>query len=699
MPEEMSKELGPSYNPLYKDAPRELPYDIEEAQVHKAVGKALAVNPSGARPPGPGGEGYIDLAERMFYEGQARDAAKGSWFVEGLRKTENPQALTFLNRGILASWEENPKLFSEYTALHYAGILGDRAAGYRALVDVPREVLESLGLVGREGLFKTQLEGEALKKFLETLIAAKDEFIARTRVLEVYKQQLQMGGDTKSYGYQFFVAPWRVKTEARDYAAIGRAKETLPGKEKFGVLVDQAMRGWVDLAEGKETDLYGRSMGAPRDSQGRLNNPFNGYLFENDLERDRRWIAERKTGGDMQAVQLAWILLRHMDVHVSYALKGGRLVDPEKPTVGRRMEAILSAIGKFDPTNYNYLAPAYKQMCQDRGDLGSGMSQFTDEMEDAATRPADVEVEASDTTNDTAKAAFITVRQIAEFTKDNPRAVAAPATIGCFPNLTTDMMRMLSFGEHSMWELWREHGVRFGDFPWEEAQKTWRSPADHGLHRGLAKTVHHVPYGLQAMYACGKVYDSIMRTDFAKAGEDIIDPSYLHELNKAYDLTFAIMWGKYINLASDEQIERDPSKDTLKKLRQLTAKLNMLAGSAIANTHAKNNNPLKLIDRMGMPMVPDSLLMQSPRKARGHYVNLLIDAATKSGFLSIRDHQEGKKVVNGRSLYDIEVELLTEMVETRRLGYKPSALINKGLFTQTEIDRMDQLGVYAPFKA
>lgn len=768
MPDDMSRELGPTYNPLYRDSPRELPRDPDEAQAWRAIEKAAAIGAGGLGREGATGR-ELTLQERLEQERLAREATRGSWFIEGLRRTENPQALRFLAHGILASWEAYPRHFSEYTALQYIGILNDRVEGYKALVEVPPATLKQLGLVTEEisdeqfvarlasgdrsvltterGLFRTKLQGEELKDFANGVAEVRDEFIARSTILEVYKQQGQMAGDTKQYGFQFFIAPWRVKTEAKHYAAIGTAKESLPNKEDYGVLVDEAMRGWIDIEEGRVIDPYKRMKDdtgdlldkkPPTDEQGRIEPVFNNDLYESKLERARKWIAKYRTGGDEQAVQTAWLLLRHLDIHVSYAMKGGRLVDPKepnKPGQGRRMLEILSAIGKFDLRDY--LAPPYKQLCADRGDLGETITTPEEVSDVSLVAVGDVGVEASESTNDTAKANFIAVRQLAEFTKDNPRAVAAPATIGCFPNLTTDMLRMITFGDKSMWELWRKNGVRFGEFPWDEKDKAdnekkigWKSPADGKYYQGIAKTMHHVPYGLQGMYALGKVYESIMNDEFAKMGEQILDPSYLAGLNKAYELAFAIMWGRAINIkepklddsgqvvkekvtkedgAEEEvvvmvdQSEKDPSKNTLKKLRQLT-KLNMLAGWAIANTYGNVNNPQNLVDRLGLPMVPDTLLMQKPRQDRKAYLNLLIDAATKSGFLSTRDHDDGKKAIkvngiNAKSLYDAEVELLTEMVETRRLGYKPSALIERGWFGPEEIMKLNDLGVYAPFKA
>ena len=112
-------------------------------------------------------------AERLMYESQAREAGRGSWFAEGLRKTENPLTLRYLNRGILATWEKYPRQFSEYTALHYLGILQDRAAGYEALRDMPPEVSIELGLVDRiagdgksveRGLFHTELSLDQIRK-------------------------------------------------------------------------------------------------------------------------------------------------------------------------------------------------------------------------------------------------------------------------------------------------------------------------------------------------------------------------------------------------------------------------------------------------------------------------------------------------------------------------------------------------------
>jgi hypothetical protein len=127
----------------------------------------------------------------------------------------------------------------------------------------------------------------------------------------------------------------------------------------------------------------------------------------------------------------------------------------------------------------------------------------------------------------------------------------------------------------------------------------------------------------------------------------------------------------------------------------------MLIGWAIANTKSHTNKPNGFLERLGMPMIPEKVFTKSddPRYDRGLYVQAIITAATQAGFFSIRDHEEGKKIMNDKSLYEITVELLTGAVTTkRRLGYKPSALVGRLVYKE-EINRMNQLGVYAPFKA
>ncbi len=658
---------------------------FEEAQVARAVREAEAVGPGGIDR-GSRREGSEADEERMrLLYGSER--ARGSAFLEGLRTTENPQTLTLMARDIMAGWEELPRFFNGYAAQSNIGILTDRVNAYRRLATLPPDVRKELQL---DDFLHTKLEGPQLQEFLQTIEGVRDEVVARATVLEVYQQQLQMAGDTKSYAFQFFIAPWRIKTEAKHYRAIFNAGPTLKGSENFGDLVEEALQGKFDIAEGLAVDP---------DTGKKINNPYDDDVFtETQIIENTDYLAKTRTRGDTQAIILADELFRHWDAHVDYATTGGQ--------INARTNEILCAIGKVDSSvearDKMGRVKTSKRRLPDGREIGEPVmvgdvlvEPYKKLIKQREEEFQDLAVEASDTTNDTAKPTALAVRQLAEFTKSHPRAVAAPATLGCFPNLTMSLPRMLALAEidptkqdHELgtiklWDEWRARRLKMKDFPWDQSEFKYNGKT----YRGIAKMVHHVPYGLQAMYSCGKVYESIMRDDFAKAGAEIIDPGYLHGLNKGYELAFIIMLGS-----------SGLDYETIVKLRQLT-KVNMLAGYAVANTsYDVPKTGSKYIDHLKVTMVPRQAVVSDT----GIYLSRINAAATTAGFFSETDRVAEKTVkLNGvdtkETLYEKEKKLLETIVKNRRLGVKPSLLVGDW-FTQEEIDKMNELGVYAPFK-
>lgn len=560
---------------------------------------------------------------------------------ETLRSSEIPGDVRIAVRLYWAILEKNPDLFSPWIVDQELAALVNRHAVTEpsAYFEIPPEAAKRM---------RIKTEGSPIAKELARAI---DEFKAREAVMKLFTQKDKYAGDSGNYMGGLFVTPDRAKVDAYYFGVIGQLEKTSEDKEHFGVLVDNAMRGWIDIAEGRVP-----GMKAPWDSA----------TFKSNMDKAYDYLTANYAQGDRSAVRLAEILIRLLDIHVTYAIAGDT-VDPKDQA---RMADVLRAIGRVD--NNDFILDQQKELAERRGEVGKR-----------------IEAEISETTNDTAKAAFIGLRQLSEFASpDNPRAVAPPALIGCIPNLTSDALHLLAVKEDrkdgkyiSLWELWRNRRVKFGDLPWDQNKWEWNGEG----YVGIPKAAEHVPYGLQKFYA-ERILKFVMRTDFAKAGgvsEGILDPEYLHGLNKPFELVFAIFLGN-----------TGLKRETIRKLIQLT-KVNAVASLVVANTYGKASIKSKdVIDLMKSPQVHNKAIQSKV----DNYLSYICEAVDRSGFFSIRDHVEGIKLANGRDLYNLERDLLKSIVKERMIGMKPSALVGSW-FDQSEIDKMNEVGVYAPFKA
>lgn len=665
---------------------------------------------------------------------------RGSWLTEALRTTENPQLVTRMTRTLLASFENplNMRYFTRWRAESPLSILADRSAGYGLLLNMDPDELVGLDLVDRysfeydekhklvrmktaQGRFGTKFcyvengrlvrdEG-GLTSLAEALESSRQEVVARTTLLEAYQQQLQYSGDIETYASDLFKSPYRITPEARHYGIIGNLGRTSERERTtLGQRVDKAMRMWVDYAEGKRVR---RTLATGKDEN---INPFGGELIESRLEFIREEIKAQLEGDDA-AVQLAYILLRHFDVDVSYAIKGSVIKDHSL------IAQILESVGEVSPA---MKVPTVQEM--ERGGLSRNeaegqierIKQFNRQrfflrdaiIDDSSADP--IKIEASQATADSAKAAFLSLRQLAETAgPDYPFASAAPATIGCFPNLIANAMQVMvlsevdEFGNEvddgekiSLWTLWRDRGVPLGELPWD--RETW----EHRGKRftGVPKVFQYETAGVQGYYAVSKIFGAIMRTDFAKAGlEENLSPNYLYELNKGWTVG---MGNLFEGVGLGNELGEKDAKKLRTKLMQLT-KVNMLAGFGIACTYS--NSPSEtVLDYMGAPMINDRTLLVNIET--GTYLASLENAATVSQFFSTRDSfkRKGDEIIlpDGRTLFRAEKDLLKHLIETRRLGVKPSLLVNgqtgtkgKGFkwFTEAEITAINKARLFAPF--
>lgn len=656
---------------------------------------------------GEGGEKdlFRQPAERRSAEEWLRrqeEYTRGRRRFEILRSCETPEAVFWATRGIVAGEEtvETTEPPNRFTRDSVREALDDRINELRMRLN--SDLLKQLGLeeaifgkgLGRNGeeiVGKEDLTQEEIKRLIDGLEAAQKEFWARWRLLEAYRQHRRAGMDLEKVTVGLFVSLEKVYPEAGWLATIGQAKETLPGAEKLGMMVDKAMRVWCDIGEGKVPGV---------------DNIFGGPRFESTYQQALDYVTSQIVGREIQeserkyniywqdaqaAARLALEIFRLFDLDVAYDLECKDIPPEKQEEWNRSLKAFLLH------------SPGQGREWDFEGGMNSG---------------------------DLAKICHFILRQTNEFGRDYPRQIGAPAVVGCFPNLTVDFMRMITVKAETqdkgkpkiektfnLWQLWREMGIPFGDLPWGEKewekgievlrQKGAISEAEAAREwriSGIGQDVYDAPYTLQHFYAVGTVFSAITRKDLDKAFEDCQNPNYLAGLNKGFENTFALM-ADGVGLG-----ELEKTKKTMTKLRQL-AKVNFLIGVLVANIDDSNKDkrkgPEKVTSRCQLSQTSILAMEVSDRETLYRGINMLIDgvidAAERAGFLSSNPDDENQlmrektlllRAIGRRGkLREIAKEMKFDEVPTRR-GFLPS---ESGWFDEEELEAIKKSGLYGPY--
>ena len=537
-----------------------------------------------------------------------------------------------------------------------------------------------------------RLSRDELVELQSGLAATAEELEARWYMLEAVRQHLQAQRDLEEVTVKVFTAGWKIYPEAVDFGVIANAPESLPGAEKLGVMVDKGMRLWCDIGEGVGE---AKEEGVP--------NIFGEGRYRKNYQLALEFVAERllpiriKAGvvGDkkgsaspywqdaLDAARLSYLMCRVLDLDVAKDMTRTDIPAGEANKWERGLKAFLLHSPSADEGDYDF-----------EGGMNSG---------------------------DMAKLAWFILRQANEASKN--RHIGAPATVGCFPNLTFDLMRLSSVKAETtetglpkvelnvnLWKLWRELGIPLGELPWSSVE--WKDgvrvlinkgiiPADQANRQwrveGINEDFIDVPGNLQRFFAVVGVFNEITRKDGGKQLEEFQDPNAMMGKNKAFDTAFGLM-GPATGL----------SKEILSKITRLT-KINVLIGVLVANlpdnlstmstpanefSVQRQMTPAPVAREAGEPLKPYERLPET-------IVNNVLFAATRGKFLTNeaddRDRSREEAVLLARAVgkYGLLSDGIFKKGEkpTRR-GFLPS---ESGWFSEKELDEIRQSGLYAPY--
>jgi len=640
----------------------------------------------------------LSRQERLRIEAEG---LKGRKCQEIIRRTENPQAALWAGRQILSSEEgrETNQPPNFYVATSLLSTIDDRLSILR--LGEEESLIKGWGL---EEIVYGQAKG-ALKEekklgknerrgLVKGLIEVKNESWARWRILEAYRQHRMAGMDLEQVTVGIFTSLQKVYPEAGHFATIGRAKESLPGAEKLGVMVDNALRAWCDVGEReKEEGGFGNIFGDKRYEQTyqKALDYVTGRIIKEGLNIDEKEREYSPYWSDAQdAARLGLEIFRLLDLDVRYDLSKKGVGPKEAKEYLNRLRAYL--LGEDE----------LREKCKFEGGQSSG---------------------------DLAKIHHFILRQMSEFIRDHPRSIGAPAVIGCFPNLTLDFMRMISVEvptkawdekkkekkrikkEISLWKLWRDGEISFGNLPWgkkiwEDGSKILREKGFiteeekndlTGEVKGISQDAYDVPYTLQHFYAVGTVFNAITRKDWDKALGDCQNPNYLYGLNKGFETTFEMMAdgsglsGKAAAAAEEEE----EAMSIMDKIRQL-AKVNFLIGVLTANLPGGSRKGLAAVT--GRSLSSREAIKQINRSvgaeatASSEIVESVIQAGKESGFLSSTNPEE-------REVLEKEERLIKAGIKRRR-GFLPGEAnkIVRRFFNPDELEAIKKSGLYSPYQ-
>ena len=621
-----------------------------------------------------------EMARRQAESGQGRRR------FEVLRLCDTPGGITWVTRSIVAGEEklditESP---SPYTRNSTVELLHDRAE--EARMRLAPDLLKKLGLedsvfgsyqpfIGEKYIGHETLSEAELKRLIDSLETNKEEFWARWRLLEAFRQLRMAGSDLEQVTVNLFTSLSKVSPEAGWLGTVGRAKETLPNAERLGTMVDNGLRAWCDIGERKVPGI---------------DNIFGGSRFESTYRQTLDYVTNKIIGlvgqqipEDERKYSLYW---QDAQAAAILALEIFRMFDLDSAFDLKHSDIKPEDVGRWNEGLKNFLLHT----------PGAGAGEW--------------DFEGGQNSGDMAKICHFILRQVNEFGRDHPRAIGAPAVVGCFPNLTVDFMRMATIElenkadrkaskKINLWTLWREKGIPFGELPWGEA--VWVNgfailkakgllPADAMQEqwkvKGIGQDTYDVPYTLQHYYAVSTVFSAITRKDWDRALDDAQNPNYLLGLNKGFESTFELM-------ANGVGLD----KKTMTKIRQLT-KINYLVGIAVANIRdAKDRDINERI--IASPLAPDSI-MRRQKDANEVAQVLKYDPSIKEAKSATLEDNIINAAVRGKffsalrsDIKNQEIKLFKNGVAKRR-GFLPN---ETEWFDETELKEIQNSGLFGPY--
>lgn len=556
------------------------------------------------------------------------------------------------------------------------------------------------------------IEGERarIEEMRDALKTAVADWGANERLMKQFDIKQSIAADQKTLLFSWFLASQRPEVYAFDYAALFRAGPTEEGATDQGTLLDRAIRARLAAYRGELRDT--KRTGSPYqgiEENARIDNPIKDEaIYGSTKDRFESWVTTNLTEGfrlpvlQAEAIDLSW------NWSDDYACHGGFLES-------RDVREILENTGLLPIEERNdavphakYLSSKYVRLCESRGD---------------GKEPLKLETGA-DIVDDAAKARWPMVRAFSEqlgFAEEvrlSPNAVAAEATLGCFPVLTTSLPEIMTVTEitydadgkptkhiRTIAEIF-ESGTPLGELPWDRLDKMHDTLTVAGLTEdeteklfrttlvGIPRRGEKGTYELQKFYAY-QVWESQMVKNMAEMGKKIADADFLRDLNKAYNLAYGLLWNAM-------GIPRD-----LQKLLLNNVKANLLVGIACANTmRGGNKKGGETLEDLRSPMVPpDQMAIKAFGSDEDRYLDAIENATTYSKFLP-----------------DPEMfAFVRHAVKTRRLGGKPSLFSTdkdgkplfkftgdkgtnygaqiKSRFQPKHIKLLNDKGVYGTFKA
>lgn len=672
--------------------------------------------------PGPdfgNGRKETDEAYRFRYQ----EGGSGA-MLEMLRRTYNPELFLYAVRKSVAGQEAliaQGQELDQWTLRNLRDTVDGRihALSLEQYPDLVKRLgLKEFGMGGKEG----QVTKETALAVLPIARQTKDELFARWTVLEALSKQMKMSADVGTYAKDYFLATWATWPEARHYSIIGNLSATPliperdPEKEevvKFGTLVDEALRGWVAIAE-QEPIRKG-------EDKPPIKNLFAQEAFQDRIDAAMNWVISRlevKSGYQLpddeserqvslgyqelaEAANLALILFRQLDMDVKYCW---RAKEDDSAAKAKNLTDMLNQVG-------------------DALDL--------------------YKLEIGPLAKDSAKLTWWVLRSLAEAGRDYPASIGLPLLVGKFPNLSTDFMRMtrvkrevdrkkeikkieeekggpLSETEKkevkggtqliSLYNLWRERGVEFGDLPWdilewkdgitildqalgkkdsEDTERQWKIP------EGIAKQAFKIPYFLEIFYAYSKIYTVLTEADVSKTWAILNNPGELRKLNKAWSLVFSMVCGELL-----------PTSGTTRRVMQL-AKCNLTGASIVAQSRYGRLGKIPFHKSETLhkgPIVPFSKTIRKDDEPG--YIAEQMTRARQAGFLTlpVEERFGDKDWLTKEELAELEDATIRFIIKNKRALLPHEACQiktreGKSWFKDKELEAIAQSDLYAPFGA
>lgn len=420
------------------------------------------IGPEMGAPPQPPG---AEQKEPFGVTPEAPGKYQEPLWTELIRAAEREEQIRWVARKAISEMEEEEDYCDYYTVSAILGGLKNR----RYRIDAKELFGEERGLNDQDRSMRDEL------KRLEK------EVKARQRIQNAHALERKYAGSIEQYA-DMFLEPGKINFKAVDMKFIGRAPETgIEQKEKFGVMLDEAMRGYIIVALADTARRIERLASNEKRKDGETIRKTQGELEINRKKINfiKKILRDNFGSDDIQEI------LKNSTTEIDFG-------DPKEGGFGKRriklQEIFQKAVSEKMPSAFtgNLQDEDYEKtrefIIQELG-VSREVAVLAFNLFRVLNLATifDADISGMPTSNDLIKMAHFEYKRAKEHAElkpsEAPFPAGPPSTLSKYPDLITDFLHFTGVKKEkdpegnpkTLWQLWWHEGRGFGFLPWEES--------------------------------------------------------------------------------------------------------------------------------------------------------------------------------------------------------------------------------------